>query len=143
MFDQMCASNTNEISLKAINSLNFLDMCIKECLRLYPVLPLFGRELESPLKLEDHHYLPPRTHVITSPWFIHHNPKMYPEPEKFDPERFLPEKIRDRGICDYIPFSVGPRNCIGENLFYNLFISNIAHLVAFQVNLVFYQCVFY
>lgn len=91
-------------------------MCIKESLRLYPLIPFFGRELESPIQISKNIFLPRKTIVFTSPLIIHHNPKIYPEPEKFYPERFLPRKTKQTGICEYMPFSVGIRNCIGKRL---------------------------
>ncbi|XP_013140341.1 PREDICTED: cytochrome P450 6B1-like [Papilio polytes] len=46
-------------------------------------------------------------------WGIQHDPKYYPDPEKFDPDRFSPDKIKDIDSCAYLPFGAGPRNCIG------------------------------
>lgn len=55
--------------------------------------------------------LPKNCDILISPFIIHRNPNNFPEPEKFDPERF--RDTSSRKPYAYIPFSAGPRNCIG------------------------------
>jgi cytochrome P450 len=58
--------------------------------------------------------LPPRSIVLMSPIVMHHDPRYYPEPERFDPQRWTPEAREARPKFSYFPFGGGPRVCIGE-----------------------------
>lgn len=55
------------------------------------------------------------TSIIILPYILHRNDEVFPNPEEFVPERFLDEENKSKFLFGYIPFSAGPRNCIGNN----------------------------
>jgi cytochrome P450 len=89
----------------------------REALRLYPPVFVFGRDSREPVTLGGYE-LPTPTNVFTSPWALHHNPRYWPDPERFDPDRFLPEAEAARPRYAYLPFGAGPRVCIGRDFAY-------------------------
>lgn len=85
-----------------------------ETLRKYPVVPFLNRELINDYTFENSKITIPKGLKIWIPVYgIHHDPDIYPNPEKFDPERFSEDKIKKRHPMHYLPFGHGPRNCIG------------------------------
>ncbi|KAK7870829.1 hypothetical protein R5R35_014417 [Gryllus longicercus] len=90
-------------------------MVIKETLRLYPPAPAIFRDITTDEKLPSTgHVIPEGAVMFISPWAMHHNPEVFPEPEKFDPERFRAGETARRHPYAFLPFSAGPRNCIGQ-----------------------------
>lgn len=83
-------------------------------MRLFPNVPLFGRSIEQDIKLDDKYMLPRGCDVIILTFMIQRSERFYKDPLKFNPDRFLPEEIAKRHPCTYLPFSFGPRNCIGS-----------------------------
>ncbi|XP_064097710.1 cytochrome P450 4C1-like [Macrobrachium nipponense] len=101
------------LTMADIRELNYLDRCIKESLRLYPSVPFVGRRLSEDIVV-DNYRVPAGTDIQIPPYTLHRDPEQFPNPQIFDPDRFLPENCKKRHPYAYIPFSAGPRNCIGQ-----------------------------
>ena len=86
---------------------------IDEVLRLYPAGWLVTRRALKNDRLGDY-FVPAGTEIYISPYFIQRNPGLWEEPERFNPDRFGPGFLQDRRLPAMLPFSAGPRNCIGE-----------------------------
>ncbi|XP_022352068.1 cytochrome P450 4A11-like isoform X2 [Enhydra lutris kenyoni] len=100
-----------------LEQMPYTTMCIKEALRLYPPVPGVGRELSKPITFPDGRSLPKGFLVLLSFYALHHNPKVWPNPEVFDPSRFAPDSSRHSHA--FLPFSGGSRNCIGKQFAMN------------------------
>lgn len=100
-------------TLSDLRRLKYLEQCIKETLRLYPSVPMISRTLTEDAKLGKY-TIPAGCGVLISPFATHRLPGIYPDPEKFDPDRFLVDRVESRHQFAFIPFSAGPRNCIGH-----------------------------
>ncbi|KAF5287034.1 hypothetical protein FQA39_LY16148 [Lamprigera yunnana] len=107
----------SSITVESLNDMKYLEQCIKESLRLYPSVPLISKKLSEDVKL-DNYVLPAGADVFISPMLTQRLKDHYPNPEVFDPERFKPENIKNRNPYSFIPFSAGPRNCIGYKFAY-------------------------
>jgi cytochrome P450 len=103
------------LGLDTAETLAFTHQVIQEALRLYPPGWLFTRRTLEADELGGF-AIGPRTDVFISPYLLHRHPEFWSEPEEFRPERFAGADAEERHKFAYIPFSVGPRHCIGENL---------------------------
>uniref|UniRef100_A0A2M4CZT1 Putative cytochrome p450 4c1 n=1 Tax=Anopheles darlingi TaxID=43151 RepID=A0A2M4CZT1_ANODA len=104
---------TVPLTYSTLQNFKYLDMVVKESLRLLPPVSFIGRRLVEDLELNGV-TVPAGTDITIQIYVIHRNPEVFPDPERFDPERFADENTQRRGPYDYIPFSIGSRNCIGQ-----------------------------
>ncbi|ODN00095.1 Cytochrome P450 4C1 [Orchesella cincta] len=118
VYDELCQVFQNDssrpITMEDIGKLRYLECCIKESLRLFPSVPIVARTIQNNFELDQDVILPPDTLVVILPYQLHRNKEVYPDHLCYRPERFLPDNSVGRHHFGYIPFSAGPRNCIGQ-----------------------------
>ncbi|ROT63647.1 Cytochrome P450 4C1 [Penaeus vannamei] len=100
-------------SASDLREMKYLELCLKETLRLFPPIPVIIRELKEDAVINNYS-IPAGTSVVIHVYRLHHDPEQFPDPEAFDPDRFLPQNSTRRHSYAYVPFSAGPRNCIAK-----------------------------
>lgn len=104
----------NQVSkLDELPKFRYARQIIDEAMRLYPPGWLMTRKARKDDRLGKY-FVPAGTEIYIPPYFIQRNPNLWEEPERFNPDRFTPGRSTDRHPMAMIPFSAGPRNCIGE-----------------------------
>ena len=120
---QVCARLRQEIdghlgsrpaTLADLPRLRYLDAVMRETLRLYPPAWLMGREIIQRFELGGY-TLEPGEQIMMSPYVVHRDARLYPEPERFLPDRWLTPPTPPLPRFAYFPFGGGPRVCIGNH----------------------------
>lgn len=95
-----------------LQQLSYTRMVIEESLRLYPPVWLIPRQAIADDEISGYK-IPANSNILFSVYSLHRHPNFWPNPERFDPERFTTEKASARAYCSYLPFGAGPRSCLG------------------------------
>ncbi|XP_073998070.1 cytochrome P450 4g15 isoform X4 [Rhodnius prolixus] len=113
--DSIFGDSDRPVTFQDTLEMKYLERCIMETLRLYPPVPIIARELQKELKLASCDVIiPAKCTVIIATYKLHRREDIYPNAEHFDPDNFLPERSANRHYYSFIPFSAGPRSCVGR-----------------------------
>ncbi len=96
------------------NDLPYTNAVVSEAMRIYPPLPMTIRQALGQDVLEGYQ-IQANSSIFINIYSAHHNPDVWENPEGFDPERFMPDRIKEVPRFAYLPFGGGPRQCIGNN----------------------------
>ncbi|TNM85768.1 hypothetical protein fugu_008039 [Takifugu bimaculatus] len=110
---EVFGESNRPITTEDLKKLKYLESVIKEALRLFPSVPFFARSLGEDCHINGFK-VPKGANAVIITYALHRDPRYFPEPEEFRPERFLPENSVGRPPYAYLPFSAGLRNCIGQ-----------------------------
>ncbi|CAD7079469.1 unnamed protein product [Hermetia illucens] len=103
-----------KLTYEAMTEMHYVEQIVLETLRKYPILPVNFRKCVKDYQVRGTNVIIEKGTAIQIPVYaIHHDPEIYPDPEKFDPDRFSPENVKQRHSVAFLSFGDGPRNCIG------------------------------
>lgn len=102
-----------QVQYNELSEMSDFELVFKECLRLNPPVPAMVREAVEDTELLGH-YIPKGTLVAVQPFAVHQNPRVWRDPQTFDPERFAADRQEERvHKMAWMPFGVGVHKCIG------------------------------
>uniref|UniRef100_A0A182N311 Cytochrome P450 n=1 Tax=Anopheles dirus TaxID=7168 RepID=A0A182N311_9DIPT len=114
---QQALNKHGGLTYDAIADMDYLDRCINETLRKYPPLPVLQRLCCKPYRIPGSDVILPAKMKIHIPVYaIQRDARYYPDPERFEPDRFAPELVAGRHFSTFLSFGEGPRICIGQRL---------------------------
>uniref|UniRef100_A0A8D3CVR5 aromatase n=1 Tax=Scophthalmus maximus TaxID=52904 RepID=A0A8D3CVR5_SCOMX len=114
VMDLMQGRDRHAIEWEDLSNLTFTTMCIRESLRLHSPVQAVTRQYTQDMALPGGRTVPEGAICLVSIYGTHHNPTVWTNPNEFDPLRFDPSNTKKRPSHAFIPFSSGPRNCIGQ-----------------------------
>ncbi|OXU24891.1 hypothetical protein TSAR_004660 [Trichomalopsis sarcophagae] len=113
--DEIFGDSDRPATFQDTLEMKYLERCLMETLRMYPPVPIIAREVKTDLKLASGDYtIPAGCTVVVATFKLHRQPHIYPNPDVFNPDNFLPEKTANRHYYAFVPFSAGPRSCVGR-----------------------------
>lgn len=99
----------NKFTYDSVSEMTYLEQCVNETLRKYPVVTNLQRTAVKDYKIPSINHEISKNHPIWVPVYaIHHDEEIYPDPEKFDPDRFTTEEVMKRHPMSFLPFGEGP-----------------------------------
>ena len=104
---------TRPVQADDVTRLPYTRQVLAESMRLYPPAWVIGRRAVEAFEIGGYE-VPARTVVLMSQWLVHRDPRWFPEPTRFDPDRWTPAASAERHRFSYFPFGAGTRVCIGE-----------------------------
>ncbi|PWY79270.1 cytochrome P450 [Aspergillus heteromorphus CBS 117.55] len=128
---QLMPTPTSTPTWTELEKLPYLTAVINESLRLsYGIIMRLPRVAPTETLQYKDYVLPPGTPMSTSTWFVHRDPAIFPDPDRFDPERWIQAAARGENLSRYlVSFMRGSRACVGMNLAYSELYLTTAHLV--------------
>lgn len=111
--DDIFGDSDRPIRFDDLPKLKYLEGTIKETFRVIPPIPLYGRRLTEEIEITGYK-IPAGAEIVISPAMVQSDRELFENPNFFDPMRFFNEDWQKRNPYSYIPFSAGPRNCIGQ-----------------------------
>uniref|UniRef100_A0A8D8LIE7 Cytochrome P450 4g15 n=1 Tax=Cacopsylla melanoneura TaxID=428564 RepID=A0A8D8LIE7_9HEMI len=113
--DEIFGDSDRPCTFQDTLEMKYTERCIMETLRMFPPVPIIARELQQEVKMNScDAIVPAKCTVVIATVKVHRDPKVYPNPDVYNPDNFLPEKCANRHYYSFVPFSAGPRSCVGR-----------------------------